>query len=131
MPVRDVGQVQLLARLRARLSDAWVWHLEVPIRADVAGRAWDAVATLGQMRVAFEAETRLYDIQAQLRRIMAKSAVDGIDRLILVVADTHLNRRVLREVRELLRSDFPLDTRAVLQALTAGRDPGANGIVLS
>lgn len=129
-PIRDMGHVRLLERLRVRLGDAWGWRLEVPLPADVAGRAWDAVATLGPRRVAFEAETRLYDIQAQVRRIMAKTSVGGVDSLILVVADTHLNRRVLREVRELLRSDFPLDTRAVMQALTAGRDPGAHGIVL-
>jgi transcriptional regulator with XRE-family HTH domain len=131
VPIRDLGHVRLLERLRARLSEAWGWRLEVPLRGDVAGRAWDAVATLGPMRVAFEAETRLYDIQAQMRRITAKSAVDEVDRVILVVAETHLNRRVLREVRELLRPDFPLDTRAVMLALAAGRDPGANGIVLT
>jgi len=61
-PIRDLGHVRLLERLRSRLGDVWGWRLEVPLRADVAGRAWDAVATLGSMRVAFEAETRLYDI---------------------------------------------------------------------
>jgi transcriptional regulator with XRE-family HTH domain len=129
-PIRDVGHVRLLVRLRARLSEPWTWRLEVPLPGDLTGRAWDAVATVGSTRIAFEAETRLYDIQAQVRRIMAKRASGGVDRLVLVVADTHLNRRVLSEVRELLRPDFPLDTRAVLAALGSGRDPGANGIVV-
>jgi hypothetical protein len=88
------------------------------------------VATCNGLRVAVEAETRLYDIQAQLRRILAKAGADRVDRLILVVAATHANRRVIRDVRELMRDDFPLDTRSVLAALGAGRDPGANGIVM-
>ena len=83
-----------------------------------------------RVAIAFEAETRLYDVQAQVRRILAKFADGRVDRVILVLADTRHNRTVLREARELLRSDFPLDTRAVMTALRAGRDPGANGIVL-
>ena len=66
---------------------------------------------LGRVAIAFEAETRLYDVQAQVRRILAKFADGHADRVILVLADTRHNRTVLREARELLRSDFPLDTR--------------------
>jgi len=129
-PIRDAGHVALLGRFRGRISPAWRWRVEVPVGAVTDGRAWDATATGGDLRVAVEAETRLYDIQAQLRRILAKAATDRVDRLILVVAATHANRRVLREVRELLRDDFPLDTRSILAALGAGRDPGANGVAM-
>jgi transcriptional regulator with XRE-family HTH domain len=129
-PIRDAGHVALLGRFRGRVSPAWRWRVEVPVGAVPDGRAWDAVATCNGLRVAVEAETRLYDIQAQLRRILAKAGADRVDRLILVVAATHANRRVIRDVRELMRDDFPLDTRSVLAALGAGRDPGANGIVM-
>ena len=93
-------------------------------------RAWDAIATRGPLRVAFEAETRLYDVQAQVRRISAKSSTGDATRVVLLLADTRHNRTVLAEVRELLRPDFPLDTKSVMAALAAGRDPGANGIVI-
>ena len=53
-----------------------------------------------------------------------------MDRIVLLLADTRHNRRVLREHREALRSTFPLDTRAVMAALRAGELPSANGIVV-
>jgi hypothetical protein len=77
-----------------------------------------------------DAETVLFDMQATERRIALKMADDGIERVILLVADTHRNRRVLSEFRELLRARFPLDTRAVMQQLSAGRLPDQSGIVL-
>ncbi len=96
----------------------------------VDDRWWDAVASKDGIAVACEAETRLHDIQAQTRRAHAKFTAGSADRLVLAVADTDHNRRVLREAREVLRGDFPLDTRAVMAALAVGRDPGANGIVV-
>ena len=50
--------------------------------------------------------------------------------MILLLADTHWNRELLRRQLPLLRQTFPLDTREVLTALAAGRDPGGNGIVV-
>lgn len=129
-PIRDAGHVALLGRVRASIGPGWRWNLEVPVAGAGDARAWDAVASRPGLRVAFEAETRLYDVQAQLRRILAKLGEGGVHRLILVLADTHTNRRVVREVRELIRGDFPLDTRSVLAALRAGRDPGANGLTI-
>lgn len=129
-PVRDAGHIALLDRLRRRLGPMWRWHLEVPVGSERGSRAWDAVAEATGVRLAFEAETRLYDIQAQVRRMMAKLTSSDVDRLIIGVADTRTNRQVLREVRGLLRDDFPLDTRAVMGALAGGFDPGANGIVV-
>ena len=46
------------------------------------------------------------------------------------VSDTAHNRAVLAEHREALRASFPLDTRAVMRALEAGRTPEASGIVV-
>jgi len=129
-PIRDAGHLRLLLRYRRRvLQAAWAWHVEVQV-SPVDHRWWDAVASKDGVAIACEAETRLYDIQAQARRAHAKFAAGVVDRLILAVADTDHNRRALREAREVLRGDFPLDTRAVMAALAAGRDPGANGIVV-
>jgi hypothetical protein len=50
--------------------------------------------------------------------------------VILLVNDTAANRRVLAAHREALRARFPLDGRAILQALRAGRAPTASGIVV-
>ncbi len=130
VPIRDAAHTRLLDRVRRRLASVWRWRLEVPATGEPDRRAWDAIATLGPLRVAFEAETRLYDVQAQVRKIIAKFSGGEATRVILVLADTRHNRAVLAEVRELLRADFPLDTKSVMAALAAGRDPGANGIVI-
>jgi hypothetical protein len=54
----------------------------------------------------------------------------GVDRLILLVWATRANRATLREIRESLRAEMPLDSRQILAALRAGRDPGQDGILL-
>ena len=135
-PIRDAGHVALLRRLRERLSPAWAWRLEVPVWAgqgpgDMGAerRRWDAVARIGGVSIAFEAETRLYDAQSQLARALSKQAAGGADRLVLVVAETHHNRRVLREIGPIVRSDFPIQPRVMFAALGEARDPGGNGIV--
>jgi len=50
--------------------------------------------------------------------------------MVMVVADTPQNRRMLELYREDLRAAFPLDTRQVMAALRAGRTPRASGIVV-
>ena len=129
-PVRDAGHARLLERLHAIAPDRAPWRTEVPIRGERDGRAWDAELTLGGEIVAIEAEMRLSDIQALDRRIALKRRDAGQDLVILLVADTVGNRRALAAHRESLRSSFPLDTRAVLAAVRAGRPPTSSGIVI-
>jgi hypothetical protein len=80
--------------------------------------------------IGIEAEMRLDDLQALERRIALKRRDSGIDIVILLIADTLGNRRRLADHRDVLRSSFPLDTRAVLAALGSGRPPAASGIVV-
>ena len=129
-PVRDVAQLRLLERLRARIHPSWRWRVEVGLALGGDLRAFDAMADRSGLRVAIEAITRLADIQAQVRSGLLKQRDSGVERLVLLVADTHANRRALREGIALLRGDLPLGTRAVLTSLGLGDDPGANGIVL-
>ena len=77
-----------------------------------------------------EAETVLHDLQATERRIALKMADDEVERVILLVADTRHDRRVLREFRASIAVHFPLGTRAVLDALREGRVPPQSGVVL-
>jgi len=77
-----------------------------------------------------DAETRLRDVQALLRRLELKWRDSEVPRLVLLVAGTHHNRRVVREHRAALLSTLPLDTAQVLRALRAGEAPPQNGIVL-
>ena len=128
--LRDEGQLALLRQLRARIADAFHWQLEAPLNIPGDLRAFDALLTNGQARVAVEAITRLHDAQAQIRAISLKQRDGGVDRLILVVKASHANRRALSTARDILATSFPLGTKATLATLSAGEVPAQNGMVL-
>lgn len=129
-PIRDAAHARLLERLRACVTPPLRWRSEVPL-PDGSDRAWDSVIVPPDEFVGVEAETRITDGQATWRRAQLKRAGDPrVTQMILLVADTRNNRQVLALIRESLRDELPLDTRAVLGALRAGRSPGANGIVI-
>lgn len=92
-------------------------------------RAWD-LRLDGPISIGVEAETRPSDLQALERGIHLKQRDSGVRRAILLISDTDRNRALLRMVLPILRPNFPLSTREVLQALREARDPGANGIVV-
>ncbi|MFV2063780.1 MAG: helix-turn-helix domain-containing protein [Chloroflexota bacterium] len=129
-PVRDAAHARLLDRFRRRLSQKLRFRTEVPLRLDRDQRAWDGqiIAQEGDCRV--EAETVLQDIQTTDRRIALKMVDDDVDRVVLLVAATQHNRRVLREFRSLIADRYPLETRAVLKALREGRIPVRSGVVI-
>lgn len=127
-PLRDAGHVRLLERFRQRLHGRLSFRTEVPLPIVGDLRAWDAVIGGSGWQVAVEAETVLDDGQALQRKLALKLRDGGLDRLILLVADTPRNRDAL-EVTP-LREMFPLHSRAVLRALGEGRDPGASGVVI-
>jgi transcriptional regulator with XRE-family HTH domain len=130
-PVRDPAQVRLLGRLRARLPADTRWLTEVPLHRQRDQRAWDAVARRRGCVDAFEAESRLGDLQATERRILRKHRDDEtIQHVFLVVAATRANRRALELGRDGLRGNFPIDTREALASLSNGRCPGANGLLV-
>jgi transcriptional regulator with XRE-family HTH domain len=129
--VRDAPQLGLLQRLRAILPPRTPWENEVPLPISGDRRAWDAVIRFAARDiVAVEGETRFRDAQAVQRRIALKKRDGGIDRVILLISDTRPNRAALEAAREDMRSQFPLDSRAVLAAIRADRSPHADGIVL-
>jgi transcriptional regulator with XRE-family HTH domain len=128
-PVRDRGQLALIARFRPRLHRSLRWRTEevIPIAGDlrsadgfIDGAGWDAVV---------EAEARVGDTQLVERRALAKKRDLGATRLIVLVAATRRNRTVLRLHPE-LRERFPITTRACLRALAKGEDPGGDAIVV-
>jgi len=129
-PIRDRAHIALLERFRARLHPSLSWRTEVPLPLGGDLRAWDAEAAGTGWRARVEAETAITDGQALERRLALKVRDSGPGHVILVVADTRANREALVTLREGLRRLLPLDTRQLLGALAAGRDPGAGGIVI-
>jgi transcriptional regulator with XRE-family HTH domain len=130
-PVRDAGQLALIGRFGARLAGALRLRREValPIQGDL--RAWDAKIDGPDGSCAVEAEVHLRDAQALAMKIALKLRDDpATDRVILLVARSSHNRAVLREHREALRAEFPLDGPVILASLRRGEVPKASGILV-
>ena len=129
-PIRDVAQVRLLERFRARLQAGLRWRTEVPLPIPGDRRAWDAVIGGDGWSLPVEAETRIADAQALVRRIGLKLRDGGFERVILVVADTRANRAALKTAGVEFTQAFPIEQGIVLRALRRGEDPGGGGIVM-
>lgn len=132
-PVRDAAQLRLLERFRARLHPALTLRTEVPLPFAGDGRAWDGMVAAfidgsGEQLPA-EIESRIHDVQAQMRRIQMKLRDSGLGSAIVVVADTRLNRDALRAAETVLADMFPVPPRRALAALAAGRHPGGSALV--
>ena len=93
-------------------------------------RAFDAVLSRGDARVAVEAITRLTDAQAQVRAITLKQEAAGLSSLVLVLADTRHNRRALRDGAPTVAPAFPAASRDILRLLRSGQAPPGNGVLL-
>jgi hypothetical protein len=83
------------------------------------------------LSVGIEAEMRPSDLQALQRKLSLKVRDGGVDRLILVLADTRPNRRFLRLAGEDLRPLLRLQGRDAVRALRSSVDPGCNLLVLA
>lgn len=129
-PLRDAAQLGLLERLRSSVHPSFRWLTEVPIPISGDLRAWDATACNAAVRIGIEGETRLRDLQAVERRIALKDRDGGMDRVILLVANTRYNRDVVRMHTDMLHGRFPISGAQALASLRAGVDPGGNALIL-
>jgi transcriptional regulator with XRE-family HTH domain len=128
--LRDAAQLDLLRQFHTRIGDRWTWQLEAPLPIPGDQRAFDALLTQGATSIAVEAITRLRDAQAQLRAATRKQRDGQATRLVMLIKASEANRAALATAADVLVTTFPLATRRTLAALSAGDDPGANGIVL-
>jgi transcriptional regulator with XRE-family HTH domain len=128
--IRDIGQVRLLQRFRVTIAEAIPWRTEVAVGSAGDLRAWDAILSVGGVRIGVEAEVHVHDWQALDRRIALRRRDTGIERVVLVLADTRHNRAVLRSVGPEILANFPVSARQALLALRAGEPPGGCTVVL-
>lgn len=131
-PIRDAGQLKVLAQLRDRLHRAVDWSIEVPFPAPGDQRAWDAVIAGRHpaWRFGVEVETAPRDVQALARRLALKARDGGVDGVLLVLPRSKHTRGFLGEARRLLASEFPVAGPDVLLALATGVRPRGSAIVV-
>ena len=128
--LRDIGQVRLLNRFRSIAASPITWRTEVGVGGRRDPRAWDGVLAEGGDRAGVEAEVHIHDWQALDRRISLRQRDTGMEVVILVLADTHHNRAVLREIGPSLTTNFPEPGATALRSLRRGHLPKASAIVL-
>lgn len=131
-PIRDAAQVRLIGRFLAKISPTLAFRAEVPLPAPGDLRAWDGWISgfIDGDGIPLEADTRIADYQAKLRRITSKMRDAGVRDLIWIVADTRANRAALDIAGPTVRERFPVPRRVAWRALAAGRHPGGSVLVL-
>jgi len=125
----DQPQLELLGRFRGRLHPSWSWETEVPVPLPGDLRSGDCRIAVEGCAILVEAYTRFSDYQAQTASAARKKRDLAADRLVLLLAATHANRRAVGEASAVADGSFPLQTKAILSALSDGHDPGGDGIV--
>lgn len=130
-PLRDRGQLKLIARFRALLSTTWHVMIEAPFPTLGDLRSWDVLIRLGSTyRVGVEAETRIRDIQELVRRIRQRELHGGVDEILIILSDTTHNRRLVGELREALGERYAASPRTLHAGLRTGSPLPGSGLIL-
>jgi transcriptional regulator with XRE-family HTH domain len=131
-PLRDKGHEALLGRFMARLAPEWIVTREAPFPTPSDPRWWDALLRLANERyvLGVEAETRLRDMQAQVRRIHGRQRDGGADHVLVILSDSAHNRALAGDFRTALGPEFATQPREILRAMAAGTPLPGSGVIL-
>jgi transcriptional regulator with XRE-family HTH domain len=133
-PVRDRAHLAIGARFQAMLSSAWHVADEALLPGSGGFRAWDKSLRLvgAQPRhlVGVDIETRVHDVQLLIRRTRLRERDGQADAILLVLADTQHNRRMVSQLRLALGRDYQTEPRVILAALRDGRRLPGSGVIL-
>lgn len=133
-PVRDKGQLACGRRFGALLSDRWRVTDETLLPGAGEQRAWDKLLRLTdaapRYQVGADIESRVWDIQAIVRRTRARERDGQVDHILIVLADSAHNRRIADELRRALGADYATGSRRIMAALRKGERLSGSGVVL-
>ncbi|MEP7158565.1 MAG: hypothetical protein ABI797_04000 [Chloroflexota bacterium] len=129
-PIRDAGHRALIRRFRAILAETIKVVVEMPLPKPGDRRSWDLLLRIQSQRVGIEAETRIRDEQLLVRRIRERESEGGADQVLVVLAESAINRQLLPGLLESLGSRFATPPRQLLKALRAGEPVPGSGVIL-
>jgi transcriptional regulator with XRE-family HTH domain len=130
-PLRDIAHLRLTDAFRALIGPGLAVRAEVPIGDPRDLRAWDlTLSNRTGSGCGVELETRLTDAQDQVRRLTRKAADGGMDRVLMVVADTRANRLAIQAAGSLLSAVCAIDDPAAYEALANGQLPPRDALIL-
>lgn len=134
-PVRDMGQLACGRRFEGSLSDRWRVTDEALLPGQGEQRAWDKllelVDTAPRYLVGVDIESRVWDLQAIVRRTRLRERDGKVDHILIVLADTAHNRRIAEELRSALGPDYQTGARSILGSLRRGERLAGSGVVLA
>ena len=129
-PLRDAAHLRLTDAVTSMVGSGLTVRGEVAIGDPRDRRAWDLTLTDRTDRICgTELETRLIDAQAQMRRISQKQRDAGVDRLLVVIADTRADRAAVRSATALLGTILVIEDPFALEALARGELPPRDALV--
>lgn len=128
--LRDKGHEALIGRLTGVLSPVWHVGREVLFPNPGDPRSWDLLLRLPDFRLGVEAETRIRDMQALVRRLHERDREGGAAALLLVLSDSAHNRRTVPDLRVALGPDYATPAVEVMKALREGAPIPKSGVVL-
>lgn len=133
-PVRDKGQLACGRRFDALLSDRWRGTDETLLPGTGEQRAWDKLPRLvdaaPRYLVGVDIESRVWDVQAIVRRTRLRERDGQVDHILIVLADTAHNRRIADELRSGLGPDYQTGARSLLGSLRRGERLAGSGVLL-
>lgn len=130
IPLRDKGHEALIGRLTRLLSAEWKITREAPFPNPGDPRSWDLLLRRGHYLVGIEAETRIRDVQALVRRMRERARQGGADVIVIILSDSAHNRALVDQLRLALGDDFAASPRVLLRALRAGLPLRGSGVVV-
>jgi len=129
-PLRDRGHQVLITRFRALLAATIRVIAEVPLPNVGDRRSWDLLLRCVGQLIGVEAETRVRDAQALVRRMRERERDGGVDQIVLVLAESAVNRRLLPDLLEALGPRFSTSPRLIRRALREGQPLPGSGVLL-
>ena len=133
-PVRDQGQLACGRRFNALLSDRWRVTDETLLPGAGELRAWDKLLRLADATPRYllgvDMESRVWDVQALVRRTRGRERDGQVDQILIVLADTAHYRLVVDELRASLGPDYATGPRRMMAALRKGERLPGSGVVL-
>jgi transcriptional regulator with XRE-family HTH domain len=130
-PLRDRGQLKLIARFRSMLAATWHVRIEAPFPMLGDLRSWDVLIRLGSVyRVGVEAETRVRDIQELVRRIRQRELHGGVNEILVILSDSAHNRRIVGQLREALGERYTTSPQVLRDVLRIGTLLPGSGVIL-
>jgi hypothetical protein len=134
VPLRDKGQLAVGRRFDALLSAVWRVTNETLLPGTGELRAWDKLLRLiGETPphlVGVDIETRVWDVQAIVRRTRGRERDGHVSQILIVLGNTAHNRQIADQLRHELGSNYETSPRQILAALRAGRRLPGSGVVL-